>query len=110
MYIQLCRRWKTYNRVIFIQTCRKDSPSAALVQSIPNNNDMHSEPLHAPSSSPESTPAVMVSSPSHDSGGLAIFKKQSASTVNDSGTVTIVMPSYPQNSAGNASDSAPVAV
>ncbi|OQV24770.1 E3 ubiquitin-protein ligase MARCH8 [Hypsibius exemplaris] len=27
MYIQLCRRWKTYNRVIFIQTCYPESRS-----------------------------------------------------------------------------------
>ena len=27
MYVQLCRRWRAYNRVIYIQNCPKFSPS-----------------------------------------------------------------------------------
>ena len=59
MYIQLCRRWKTYNRVIFIQTCSPDPPRAPptppLTAPLLNNNGHSTFP---PDSS--SSPSVIV--------------------------------------------------
>jgi hypothetical protein len=39
MYIQLCRRWKTYNRVIFIQTCQLESHSPPATPPPPPRNN-----------------------------------------------------------------------
>ena len=48
MYVQLCRRWRAYNRVIYIQNCpegRKKIPLAPQEEKSDSNNSMQETEL-----------------------------------------------------------------
>ncbi|XP_055346397.1 E3 ubiquitin-protein ligase MARCHF8-like [Paramacrobiotus metropolitanus] len=61
MYVSLFRRWKTYNRVIFIQTCERDTQEQMVMVTIPVVDDTAaSETFHTPLASPDATASPLM--------------------------------------------------